>query len=94
MFRYIMTFSPTTKSRETKMETDWMNQKILGAEYVRRNYLRVKGDIPELVKQPLFRKFNADGVRGQGSMTADKSSLIQITHNRIFHWTAIFTHQQ
>jgi hypothetical protein len=48
----------TTKSKETKMDPGYTTQKILSAEYVGRNYPRVEGDTPQLLTQPLFRKFN------------------------------------
>jgi hypothetical protein len=61
----------TTKSKENKMEPDWMTQKISSAEYVRRNYPRVEGDTPQLLTQPLFRKFNADSVNDYRQIIID-----------------------
>jgi hypothetical protein len=64
-----------TKSKDTRMEPDHNTQKISSAEYVRRNYPRVESDIPQLLTQPLFRKFNANGVNdyrmGLGSITTN-----------------------
>ncbi len=74
----------TTKSKGIKMEPDWTTQKISSAEYVRRNYPRVEGDTPQLMTQPLFRKFNTDGVNDYRQIIIDtdykrQQEVVQIT---------------
>ncbi len=59
------------------MDPDHTTQKILSAEYVRRNYPRVEGDNPQLLTQPLFRKFNADGVNDYRQIIIDTDFVRQ-----------------
>ncbi len=91
--------TPTTmtKSKETKMDPDYTTQKISLAEYVQRNYPRVEGNIPQLLTQPLFRKFNADGVNDYRQIIMDtdyerKQEEVQITvtigHPKGWDWEA------
>jgi hypothetical protein len=87
----------TTKSKEVKMDPDHTTQKISSAEYVRRNYPRVEGDNPQLLTQPLFRKFNADGVNDYRQIIIDtdfvrQQEVIQVTvtigHPEGWDWEA------
>ncbi len=66
------------------MDPEYTTQKISSAEYVRRNYPRVDGDKPELLTQPLFRKFNADGVNDYRQIIIDtdfvrQQEVVQVT---------------